>query len=494
MFENKLPMQLTDLPNEILLTLLSTVPLDTLVTLTFASHRLRRIATDASLWSHISLVRDFSAKNAYIVTAKGRSDRVLERPETDVQVKGVREILGVLLGSVLPVAGPISVRAVNVKGLGELFQDSHLAQIARWCPHLETLNVSGTSVTEAGIHYLTGSVLSHSQSLLILREGIARSRDPSRVPTPPRPPTFTMNSSDFCFRADTKNESYAASPDNDAHARDHFIVATITQHLASLLPGAYSHPPTPPQNNSPTPPQTVTPRCPHLRHLHMSGTRPFTDAALSRLARAAPHLHTLDLTSFTSSSRIADPGLSLLAACCPSLAVLRVGGCSQVTDAGILALCGWRRCEAALQGRDAWAGWTRNESAAPGFEVVEIGGCFQVTSVGVAALMQGCERLRRLDVGYCWRVGDGAFVGSEDFQIVDPGLRLFEGAERIRCTGLQSISIRFCYLVTDAGIFELGRACKMLEKVDVTSCPKVTRRELLDDNILHIDDGDGVEE
>ena len=154
--------------------------------------------TDPSLWSKIVLIRDFSQSNTYISQLYQRDQIVNQARVRSVltgtddfetegtitrngkqQVNDIDTILGCILGTIIPSVGPISLTEVNMRGLAEKFTDSHLMQIARWSPHLTSVCVSRTSVTDAGIQYLFGSVTSYERSLEALRDGVSRSRHTS---------------------------------------------------------------------------------------------------------------------------------------------------------------------------------------------------------------------------------------------------------------------------------------------------------------------------
>ncbi|KAI9339022.1 hypothetical protein BDR26DRAFT_934976 [Obelidium mucronatum] len=541
-------MNLATLPTEILLQVATLLPLDSRITLLHVSHRFKQITSDPSLWSIISITRDFSHSNAYISQLYQRDRLVVEsrfvsscpfdesRNNDEIgrkQINSLNHVVGCLLGTVVPAVGPVGVKELNVRGLADKFTDSHLMQIARWCPHLVSCNVSGTSVTDKGVQYLFGSVTTYQKSMEALRDGVSRSRHTSTapikgidgissvgsIPPPPPPPLMHPDENDFTIReyyssgGDEKHTLYRGSNANEMELRERQIVDTITNRLALLLPSAYGII----QHDTPSPTSTTTtatstttesvsPRCPNIQHLYLSGSKPITDTTVAKIAQNAIFLKTLDLTSFTSSSRVSDAGIVLVSKHCLGLETLMMSGCSQITDDSLMYLGGWEKTMDEKPGRrsnirDVWKPRAEKTGWKSRLKRLEMSGCFQVTDFGVSAIFIGCADLEILDLGYCWRVTDASFVLSEDSFLLDQRLMFWKDyqANKIQCVGLKVLSLRFCYLVTDAGVSRLfredletgGLVLSQLSRVDVTSCQRVTRRS--ENGVLYWEESDEFE-
>ncbi|KAJ3008614.1 UNVERIFIED_CONTAM: hypothetical protein HDU68_003016 [Siphonaria sp. JEL0065] len=548
-------MKLEHLPTEVLLQITSFLPLDTRISLLHVSHRFKQIATDPSLWSKIVLIRDFSRSNEYIsqlyqrerlvvetkITggpAQGKDGRLSGQPGKK-NVNSMSEIIGCLLGTVIPIAGPVGIRELNVRGLAEQFTDSHLMQIARWCPRLVSCTVSGTSVTDQGVQYLFGSVTSYQKSIEALRDGVSRSRHTSTAPSkahdvttsiasfpppappPPAPPVQQESSEDldvtiqeYIVNDRCNSDSFHSNKQHNFtgsgyEQREKQIVEDITKGLSLLLPTAFmnnlnqkekSLEPFCAPTSSPTAVSTTktSPRCPNIQHLFLSGSKPITDKTVARIAFNSIHLKTLDLTSFTSSSRVSDSGIMLVSKHCLGLETLMISGCSQITDESLMSFGGWEKTDIVKGNvKDLWKA---REPFKSKLKRLELSGCFQVTDFGASAILIGCTELEVLDLGYCWRITDAAFYQSEESFMLDRRLAFWKDyTDKICCLGLRVLSVRFCYLVTDVGVSQFLRedygkgeyVFKELSKVDVTSCQRVTRRS--DNVILYWDEADEFE-
>ncbi|KAJ3131899.1 hypothetical protein HK100_005901 [Physocladia obscura] len=494
---------------QILLIVVDLLPLDTRVSLIKTSRYLRQISSDPSFWIKIILIRDFSRANGFVSQLYSRANPAVREKlvqsivETETsteslvkirQVHCMKEILDVLMSIIIPTAGPVSIKEINVSGLGKLFSDAHLMQIARWCPHLETCNISGTSVTENGIQYLFGNAINYQISLDSLRDGVSRSGKPSNriaftgntpIP-PPLPPSnftysiFTATDNEFSVREFIEN---SCSPNSTFSTTE--LRTSNGQQSKSTTSAKPIHATT-------TAATTVdTARCAKLTNLILSGTRPVSDKTVACIAHsaAAKTLTTLDLTSYTSSSRISDTAITILARTCTVLQTLLLSGCSQITDASLLAIGGLQLQQTPLLQHKHGPKVTPHDAPLLLLRRLEISGCFQVTDFGVAAVLGACVALEALDVGYCWRITDAAFTETRDVELLDPRMVFWQGRHRIAASGvggrgkLAYVSVKFCYLVTDVGVGALVEAMSwgrdgqvgVFGEIDVTSCQRVSR-------------------
>ncbi|KAI8833222.1 hypothetical protein BJ741DRAFT_612385 [Chytriomyces cf. hyalinus JEL632] len=400
-------------------------------------------------------------------------------------------VMGILMGTVVPNVGS-AIRSVDFKGLGDNFQDAHLVQIARWCPNLVSCNVSGTAVTEKGAEYLFGRVNRHSQVIQVLRDGVSKSRTPSNQPgnapslgspkAAPPPPQPEASPADVCVQEYLLNESCR---ENEYELRERQIVDTITRSLSLLLPSARQMNLSETLTNSRIPddaPNAFIPRCPHLERVYLNLARPVGDAIISKLARSTTFLKLLDLSSYTSTSQVGDDGVRIVVEMCPGIEVLLLEGASRLTDDALMSLGGWKKTGVSSRNmRDMWEMMSGFESR---LRILKLTGCFQVTDFGVRSILSGCADLKVLSLGYCWRVSDAAFSQGEGDLLVNPKLGFWNSAGKIpiACRGLKELSVRFCYLVTNLAVSALDANLGQLERVDVTSCPRVS----LDDSNRHV--------
>jgi F-box/leucine-rich repeat protein 2/20 len=223
------------------------------------------------------------------------------------------------------------------------------------------------------------------------------------------------------------------------------------------------------------------------------------------MSQTCAHLINLDISSASSSTRVTDAGLASIVSgcreyycfnpififlCLACLEVIRMTGSTQITDSTLIAL----------------------SKAIPGsgesLRILECSGCFQISSHGVRALLSSCYNLEVLDVGYCWRISDDAFlldVMNAEQQCFIKALRLrqklrkhplraegdlkpeefhapyasmnnenFMSGQWFVCERLRWLSIMFCYNVSDAAVHRVYRACPDLERFDLSNCVAVS--------------------
>ncbi|KAJ3216458.1 hypothetical protein HDU67_009413 [Dinochytrium kinnereticum] len=125
-------MLLEELPNEILLHILSYLSVGHRITFLRCSKRTHHITVDPSLWNHLILGRH--NLSPHITTT---------------------EVFNILFDHIIPLGGS-GITSLIASGLSTTFTDEHLVQVARWCPNLVELDVENTAVTDMGVRYLFG--------------------------------------------------------------------------------------------------------------------------------------------------------------------------------------------------------------------------------------------------------------------------------------------------------------------------------------------------
>ncbi|KAJ3385479.1 hypothetical protein HDU84_002229 [Entophlyctis sp. JEL0112] len=222
-----------------------------------------------------------------------------------------------------------------------------------------------------------------------------------------------------------------------------------------------------------------------LRQLLISGTQQgLTDAVPLAISAniSAKNLLTLDLEARAAASQISDTGIAAIASECVVLETLNVSGSSRITDASLIALAGWEPLPTPIASRKTVSAVKATRLRVPALRILRVAGCFAITDLGVVALLAGCARLEALDVGYCWRVSDAAFCATTREHAVAIGaanraIAAFARERAWACADvLRGLGVRFCYLVTDAGVQAALASAPHVDAVDVTGCLRVTSR------------------
>ncbi|KAI9356523.1 hypothetical protein DFJ73DRAFT_228370 [Zopfochytrium polystomum] len=486
------------LPDEVLVRLICLLPLQSKVALLFCNRKLRRLGCDGQIWESINFPLHLryhsdphssggdwehprssgagataaaaslnsSDGTVSIATAIAMADLKRHPPLTATR------ILGTILGTVLPAVGHefggalLStaspdflaqrslksahrlkcaggwVKQISMRGAGRLFGDSELAQVARWTPGLEALDVSETAVTDQGIAYLLGRRSGAAEGWNVVKK-----HDLSAFPV-----------GDFGRVVDL------------LHGR-----ATWDSATASPPP-----PPTPSPDFRVGPPPDSSgrmylsgkesPRCPFLERLELSDLRRITDVSLNLVGEMCQALKHLNLSSISSSSRVTDVGMMAVIDGCHCLETLRFTGATQVTDLTLIKIAQSPHAQQRLQELDC-------------------SGCFHITSGGIKAVLTSCVALEVLDVGYCWRLDDQAFsygqpVGDPPSDTTnrngerDGSIAADENKgslARVPGRRLRWISLIFCYNVSDAAVRSILQTFKHLERIDLMNCTAVSR-------------------
>ena len=125
--------------------------------------------------------------------------------------------------------------------------------------------------------------------------------------------------------------------------------------------------------------------CPGLTGVNMGGCYMLTDASILALAAGCPEL--TDVNVF-GCGELTDASMSALAAGCPRLTTVNVSYCDILTDASILALA----------------------AGCPELTHVDVNWCCELTDASMSALATGCPRLTTVDVSYCSNLTDASIV------------------------------------------------------------------------------------
>ena len=207
---------------------------------------------------------------------------------------------------------------------------------------------------------------------------------------------------------------------------------------------------------------SIARRFPHLVRLCFCISGNADDEATAAFVKSHPMLESLQL----QEAPITDSALSAIAACCPSLTSLSIGGCKAVTSVGICHVA--KACtlleklfvqECSLVSGDAMCEAARSCCR---MKCLNLHGLLLADRdvVEIATLIG--NRLEYLEI-------DGAAVG-------DTGL----SAIAAHCPRLRHLSVANAKGVSDAGVAEVAKHCPQLQFLDVSKSPDLTTEGLVE--------------
>lgn len=233
--------------------------------------------------------------------------------------------------------------------------------------------------------------------------------------------------------------------------------------------------------------------CNDLKKVHLAGCKFITDQVLESLSKNCHNLEELGLQGCTN---ITDSGLSVLGSGCKQLKYLDMNKCTNVGDSGISSVL--EACSASLKTLKLLDCYKVGDEAilflaksCKSLETLIIGGCrdisdesikllavscnrtlknlrmdwcLSITDSSLSCVLSHCKNLEALDIGCCEEVTDAAFQ------------RLGNGEEY--AASLKVLKVSNCPKVTIAAIGTILDACKLLEYLDVRSCPHITKAGL----------------
>lgn len=159
--------------------------------------------------------------------------------------------------------------------------------------------------------------------------------------------------------------------------------------------------------------------CPDLREITLVGCD-VTDTSIKHVCAHCPNLETLSVSPLGKESNVTDDGLKYVIHNGISLRSLKVSDCPQVLELGVdlLAQCCYNLVELNLSGFKTITDDTLQTIAAhcTNLETVDVSKCFRVRGAGVNSLVTSCRRLRTLNVANCrflWELNFVAFMHME---------------------------------------------------------------------------------
>mmetsp|Transcript_29445 Transcript_29445/g.68813 ORF Transcript_29445/g.68813 Transcript_29445/m.68813 type:complete len:325 (+) Transcript_29445:79-1053(+) len=174
---------------------------------------------------------------------------------------------------------------------------------------------------------------------------------------------------------------------------------------------------------------------PSLTSLNLSGCKGITDLGASKVAHSCRKLVHLDLTRCVS---LTNPGLEELAKNCTDLVELRFYACGYVGNTGVTALLSHLRR----------------------IRVLDLCGSKEITDDGINAIRYGgVKELRKLNLGWCVKLGDGTL------QAISEG-----------CPNLQYLYLLGNTNMTTEGLQSVSKGCPALCGLDICGLSKVQDR------------------
>ncbi|KAF9585930.1 hypothetical protein BGW38_010945 [Lunasporangiospora selenospora] len=150
----------------------------------------------------------------------------------------------------------------------------------------------------------------------------------------------------------------------------------------------------------------VEPCFPRLRELLLSDCTFLTDAAIVALA---PNMPALEDISLSFCCALTDIAVEAVSEHCPQLKRMDLSFCgSAVSDASLYQIAQWDGLV-----EDVDENGSRRIRRGPSLEDLEIRGCVRVTESGVREVLNGCPKLKRLNISSCTGVGS-RMMDSDD--------------------------------------------------------------------------------
>ncbi|KAI8852490.1 hypothetical protein BC829DRAFT_384537 [Chytridium lagenaria] len=312
------------LPNETIIEILSYLSLDTRITFFKCSKKAKCLTSDGVLWNRLVL-------QSFSVSARN----------------SLTHVYNVVFEYILPDGG-YGLSTFIASGLGELFSDKHLMQVARSCPNLVELDVSSTSVTDKGVQYVFGLSDKKLERKNIYDPYFASQTEPSTPPlAPPPPPAAVWDPI--------------------------FTESGVTDRSASVIAES----------------------CKFLTHVDLSSilATGISDNGVCALLQTMCSLTSLSLSGCTAvSDRV--PETIVSSPCLKTLRLLDLSGCFNVTSVGIRKL--FYKCEN-LESLDLGFCWRVDDDV------------FR-TPLDDGIIQPQCLNMRTLRLAYCYSISDIAMA------------------------------------------------------------------------------------
>jgi len=231
---------------------------------------------------------------------------------------------------------------------------------------------------------------------------------------------------------------------------------------------------------------------PRLQYVKACG-KDISDASLQALAVRCPQLRVVEIAG---SDKLTDDGVRALIGGCPNLGYLALPFCKQLTgtvfenvndNSSSMALA-TSSSSLSSSASSSFPFSTTIEMSKPlimpNLQYLDLSRCLNVNDGTLERLAQMCHNLVSLNLTACEDVTDGGLVAiaracsklksvtlSRCVKVTDVAVGEFA---RSCGSGLVSLSLDNCHLITDASLVALGKNCGELTELDLSCCEKVT--------------------
>jgi hypothetical protein len=221
-----------------------------------------------------------------------------------------------------------------------------------------------------------------------------------------------------------------------------------------------------------------------LVELNLNACKHLTSDGVATALAHARSLRHLDLGNLPQlGDSFFAPGLPAHGAALGGLQSLRLGGCRQLTDAGLAAAlaatCALRTADLSGTAAAALAADALGSACGGTLYTLHLSSCAALDTEALAIVLVGCLHLRTLVLSRCARVSALAFHhSSHSLRTLDVSFCPLGHAELVdvaaNCPELVGLSVRGCAGVEDETLLELATVCTELEAVDVGHCPALS--------------------
>ncbi|KAI9209418.1 uncharacterized protein BJ171DRAFT_620826 [Polychytrium aggregatum] len=278
---------LDDLPLEVLINIVSRLPIEDRFAILCTSKKLRQVGLMPDLWKSVCLPYRLICSS----TRHAKSTpKTLSR-----------------LAWLLPTIG-CHVQTLNANGTGSYFADGHLTHFGRHCQNLVTVNLSGSEVTGTGIKALLLSILKQPQNPL--------NPAPGHMPGPNIPPQR---------RPGTQISRLLLGNIGGLDDASLVLISDTCPLLQTLDISSF----TAKSKLSDVGISAVSARCSSLSVLIMVGCHMVTDRSLVHIGSSLPRLTHLDCVG---CFQIGDAGARSVLMGCPKIRLLDFSYCWRITD------------------------------------------------------------------------------------------------------------------------------------------------------------------
>jgi hypothetical protein len=238
----------------------------------------------------------------------------------------------------------------------------------------------------------------------------------------------------------------------------------------------------------------IAEHCPDLTDLDLESLVNVTDTSLYSLASFSPKLENLNLQE---CELVTENGLDVLFKKCKLLTISSVRGVKRalITDHMVHTVCDHRRFDHSFHTLDLFGCCNVTNDGLESLrhlnklETVSLHGCSNISDKGLQLLARNNPHIRSLNLTGCKKVTSKGLlelakachgitlprlIGVTKWRLTDAVLYWLALNNRTAKT----MDLSYCYELTDDGLTDLSKACKVLEEVNLIGCGKVSHMGL----------------